>query len=305
MIDVYTLSNECGPDAECVWVDLCRPDAEALAQASERVGFPVPDRRQIGEIEFSSRIWKLGDTLFLNVPRYQEGESSSAPLGFALSRTALVTQREYAIDALVAIKDDLTRRPSTGSVDLFLRMIEHMVDRLADRIEQLESEVSERNRQVFDQEHPRATLQQTLFQVGGLGRRLGRLHNSLLGLTRIMAYLHESPPAWFDPETATRVRLVVKDLQSLNEFEEQLGERIEFLLDGVLGLISVNQNEVMRVMAVASVVGIPPTVLVGIWGMNFIHMPELAWGPGYYLALAVVLLSVLLPLWWFRRRGWL
>lgn len=305
MIEIHRIPTPNGEQEERLWVDLCQPGSAELAEASALAGFPIPDRRQIGEIEFTSRIWKLGDTLFLNVPRYQEGEERSAPLGFALSENALISQREYSIEALTAVRNGIARYPCQSTADLFLRVIEHMVDRLADRVERLEAEVSERHRQVFDEDHPRTTLQKTLLQVGGLGRRLGRLHTSLLGLSRIMTYLQESAPGWFEPEITPRIRMVVKDLQSLREFEELLGNRIEFLLDGVLGLISNNQNEVMRVMAVASVVGIPPTVLVGIWGMNFVHMPELAWRPSYYLALLLILISVLLPLWWFKRRGWL
>lgn len=104
---------------------------------------------------------------------------------------------------------------------------------------------------------------------------------------------------------ARRIKLIQKDLASLTEFEQQMGDRIEFLLDSVLGLINMDQNEVMKVMAVASVVGIPPTVLVGIWGMNFAFMPELKWHDAYFWALGLIGLSMVLPLAWFRRRGWI
>lgn len=303
MIHVYPLTFAAEPAS--VWIDLRQPDTAELADAQRRAGFEIPDRARISEIEFTSRVRHVGDTLFLNLPRFEEGRGRAAPLGFALSPTALVTRCEQEITALDDIARDLAKRPSAGSVDLFLRMLEYIVDRLADRLEAMEAEVSEATRASFEGSRRDRDLKQNLMHTGDLGRRLSRLHNTLLGLLRIVTWLHETPPAWFGPDAPRRITLIHKDLGSLNEFDQQLGDRLEFLLNGVLGLISTNQNEVMKVMAVASVVGVPPTVLVGVWGMNFAFMPELAWRPGYYVALAVIGLSIALPLWWFRRRGWI
>jgi len=303
MIHVYPLPAT-GPNP-AVWIDLCQPEANELADAERRAGFAIPDRARISEIEFTSRVRIVGETLFLNLPRFEEGKGRASPLGFALSPSALVTRREQPSPALEEIARDLAKRPCAGSVDLFLRMFEHIVDRLADRLEAMEAEVSESTRASFEGSQRDRDLRQSLMHAGDLGRRLGRLHNTLLGLMRIVTWMHESPPAWFGPDAPRRITLIHKDLSSLNEFDQQLGDRIDFLLNGVLGLISTNQNDVMKVMAVASVVGIPPTVLVGLWGMNFAFMPELAWKPGYFVALGLVGLSIVLPLWWFRRRGWM
>ena len=303
MIHAYPLPAGGSPAA--VWIDLCQPEAAELVEAERRAGFSSPDRARISEIEFTSRVRHVGDTLFLNLPRFEEGKGRAAPMGFALSPTALVTRREQAVFALEDIARDLAKRPCSGSVDLFLRILEHIVDRLADRLETMEAEVSEATRASFEGSRRDRDLKQNLMQAGDLGRRLGRLHNTLLGLLRIVTWLLESTPAWFGPDAPRRISLIHKDLGSLNEFDQQLGDRLDFLLNGVLGLISTNQNEVMKVMAVASVVGIPPTVLVGMWGMNFAYMPELAWRPGYFVALGLVAASIAVPLWWFRRRGWM
>ena len=298
------------PDGSAqLFVDLCQPTAGELAEASRRVGFDIPDRAGISEIEFSSQVRRLGDDgLVLNLPRFQyESAQKVAPLGFVLSPHALVIQREYEVQALATLGGELGRNPCTGSVDLFLRAVEHIVDRLADLLESLETRVSDTAREAFDSpKGRRATrhLERMLHDVGAMGRRIGALHNTLHGLLRMATYLDEATPDWFDEGQDKRVKLVRKDLASLSEFEQQLGDRLEFLLDSVLGLINMDQNEVMKVMVVASVVGIPPTVLVGVWGMNFVHMPELHWHARYWISLGAIALSIIVPLAWFRRRGW-
>lgn len=310
MLQCRTLATAAGGTAPTsLWVDLCQPTPEELAQASAQVGFRIPDRAGISEIEFSSRVRVEGEALVLNLPRFQyEVEHVVGPLGFVVAPNALVVQREHRIDALEGVEAELGKRPCHGSADLFLRMIEHIVDRLADLLESLESTMSEFSRQAFN--HPKGKrasrrLEQMLHEVGMMGRRIGALHNTLHGMLRMMSYLDEATPDWFGADAPKRIKLVVKDLTSLSEFEQQLGDRNEFLLDSVLGLINMDQNEVMKVMAVASVVGIPPTVLVGVWGMNFASMPELHWHYGYAIALAAVGLSIVVPLLWFKRRGWI
>ncbi|MBV6853939.1 magnesium transporter [Xanthomonas campestris pv. mirabilis] len=286
------------------WVDLCQPSPQELAQAAEKVGFALPDRAAIGEIEFSSRVRRQGDVLFLNVPRFQDEDGPTAPLGFALSPTMLVTLREQRIGSLEDLTARLEHEPCHSSDDLLLRMFDQLVGRLADRLEGLEAAVTETTRQVFDSPHKTKDLERMLHQVGDMGRQLGGLHNAGQGMLRLVTYLDGAAPDWFGADAAKRITLLHKDLTTLSEFQQHMDDRIEFLLDSVLGMINMDQNNVMKVMAVASVVGIPPTVLVGIWGMNFSYMPELKGHDHYFWALGIIALSVVVPLAWFRKRGW-
>ncbi len=309
MLHCRTIVEAGSGGRSALWVDLCLPTPEELAQASQQVRFPIPDRAGISEIEFSSRVRREGEALVLNLPRFQyETAHVVAPLGFVVAPHALVVQREHPVDAFATLEADLDKYPCVGPVDLFLRMIERIVDYLADLLETLESNMSEVSRQAFNKPKGKRAprrLERMLHEVGMMGRHIGALHNTLHGLLRMMNFLDESAPEWFGADAHKRIKLVLKDITSLSEFEQQLGERNEFLLDSVLGLINMDQNEVMKVMAVASVVGIPPTVLVGIWGMNFATMPELHWHFGYGIALVVIVASIVVPLLWFKRRGWL
>ncbi|MFC6840777.1 CorA family divalent cation transporter [Xanthomonas theicola] len=305
---MITIHRIAGTSATPVcWVDLCQPSGEELAEADQRVGFALPTRAAIGEIEFSSRVRVEGEVLFLNVPRFQDDDGPTAPLGFAVGPQVLVTQREQRMGSLDAVIARLRHAPCHSSDDLLLRLLDQLVGRLADRLEALEAEITDITCAAFAaprRRHKSRDLERMLHAVGGMGRRLGGLHSAGQGLLRLATYLDDSAPGWFGDGAGKRIGLLHKDLVTLSEFEQHLDDRIQFLLDSVLGMINIDQNNVMKVMAVASVVGIPPMVLVGIWGMNFAHMPELKWHGAYFWALGVIALSMLLPLAWFRRRGW-
>jgi magnesium transporter len=101
-----------------------------------------------------------------------------------------------------------------------------------------------------------------------------------------------------------RLNAVARDVTSLNAYEDHLSNKVQFLLDAVLGFINITQNDLFKILTIVSVVGIPPTLMAGIWGMNFKSMPELGWEWGYPFAWAIILLSALAPLVWFKWRGW-
>jgi magnesium transporter len=109
---------------------------------------------------------------------------------------------------------------------------------------------------------------------------------------------------WITAASRKRLEAVSKDVASLSDYETRLSDKIQLLLDAVLGFINIQQNEMFKVLTIVSVVGVPPTILVGVWGMNFKNMPELSWTFGYPLSLLAIIAGGVLPLIWFKRRGW-
>jgi magnesium transporter len=99
-------------------------------------------------------------------------------------------------------------------------------------------------------------------------------------------------------------RSLRQDLRSLSEYQDQLANKVQFVLDALVGLIGIAQNDVFRVLTIVSIVGIPPTLMAGIYGMNFKHMPELDWPLGYPFGWAVIIVSALIPAIWFKVKGW-
>ena len=140
--------------------------------------------------------------------------------------------------------------------------------------------------------------------VGTAGDQLSRIRESLLGLQRIVGFVSEMPAAWLLPELKTHLKTAQQDLASLVDFEAHLSGKTQFLLDAILGFINTEQNEIFKVLTIVSVVGIPPTLIASMYGMNSHNMPELEWRWGYPYGLALIALSTLLPILWFKRRGW-
>jgi magnesium transporter len=141
--------------------------------------------------------------------------------------------------------------------------------------------------------------------VGSVAERASRIRDSLLGLGRIAAFVMESRIEGAPSVSAARIKAIRADVASLTDYEAHLAGKVQFLLDATLGFINIEQNEIVKTLTIASVVGIPPVLVAGIYGMNFRVMPELGWSFGYPMAIGLIVVSTLIPLAWFKRRGWM
>ncbi|MEO6341253.1 MAG: CorA family divalent cation transporter, partial [Caulobacteraceae bacterium] len=151
-----------------------------------------------------------------------------------------------------------------------------------------------------------AALRQTLAALGASGDRLSMTRDALLGVARIAPFVMERGHACIcEADHQTRLKAVRMDVASLADYETHLSDKTQFLLDAVLGLINVAQNDIFKVLTIVSVVGIPPTFIASMYGMNFHRMPELEWAWGYPYALGLIVVSTLLPLAWFKWRKWM
>ena len=147
-------------------------------------------------------------------------------------------------------------------------------------------------------------LRASLREVGRIGDVADKLRETLLGISRVSQFT-QANAGWMQPDQRARFDTLRGDITSLNDFESHLFNKIQFLLDATVGLIGIEQANIVKVLTVVSVVGIPPTFIASMYGMNFQLMPELNWNWGYPYALALMLLSAVLPLVWFRVKGWM
>lgn len=311
MLTCHVRNGEGAPsdaaDDDVVWFDLVDPTDAEQQRVEAATGFELASRERIGGIEMSSRAALVGDALYLNIPFFAHSDDAPpTPLGLVLSARHLVSIRygESAIFQPPAQRMNASAPASASTA--FVGMVESIVGQLADRMEGVTARIGRLSTRILsDEKHQTRMLRATLSEVGRLESRLTRTRLTSTGLLRIVLYTHENPPAWIPGTEVARLRVVHKDLDVLCELDQQLTDKLQFLLDAVLGFINIDQNDVMKILTVASVVSIPPIILVGIWGMNFVRMPELKWTWGYPMALGAIALSIVLPVLWFKRRGWL
>jgi magnesium transporter len=298
------------------WVDLSNPTEDEIAYVNRTWDLRVPSRGALEEIETSSRLRFAGGVLYLSMPlglHTLPEEEVPTPVGFVLSRTVLVTIRFADMLSVARVVKRLERDGDIHtSSAAFLALIEEMVDVGADTLEKLAADLRTVSREAFrahGKARPRSThlsrlLRDTLIKIGLTGETLSQIKESLVGLQRIVDFTCDTAQEWLEQNSQQRLRTVRSDLSSLAEFEGHLSNKVQFLLDAVLGFINTDQNDIFKVLTIASVVGIPPTLIASMYGMNFHNMPELGWHWGYAYGLSLIALSTLVPIVWFKRRGW-
>lgn len=300
-----------------VWVDLFNPSDQEIGEACTKYSLDIPERARLEEIEFSSRLQYEDGVFTISVPvtphHKDEDPDETSPLGFVLTKDILVTVRFAKLHTFDAITTRVERRPRTAP-DIFMVIIEALIDYGADRLEELRAEALKISQRIFHKEMQdwqkskvnqiNRMLRDTLVEIGDMGERISHIRDTLLVLQRAMPFVIEHGDGWMEPLVKARLKMASADVQSLNDYEVHLTDKLQFLLDADLGFINTEQNDLFKIMTIWSVAGIPPVLLAGIWGMNFHFMPELSWHYGYPMALGSIVLATVLPLVWFKHRGW-
>jgi magnesium transporter len=300
------------------WIDLVDATDEEAKLVEQATGLHVAKYAELSEIERSSRLATRNGALYLSMPmlvRPEDTDRRARPLGFVLTRDRIITIRFGASPVFDAFIARITEAdPAFDSpAALLVSLLETMVDRLADLLEQLQADLDQASVRLFREElggklAPRReneALRNMLQIVGRSGDFLSRIRDSLLGVGRIVPYVAHGAAAWLSDELRSRLETLRQDVVSLNDYDAHLANKVQFLLDATLGFINTAQNNIIKVLTVVSVVGIPPTLVASIYGMNFKDMPELNWTYGYPYGLTLIVITALAPLVWFRIKGWI
>ncbi len=306
------------PDAlaGAAWVDLFDPTPEEVALVERAFGLPIPSREAVSEIEASKRLRVDGGVLCMSAPLIAGGQGErwiTAPAGFLLSSRICITVRFARHRAFEAVAEALEKAGAVTPAEAFTRLLEEVVDRAADHLERVSDQMGEASRAIFPQEPaPRRSLsrdterlRQAMLAVGRASEHMSRTRYTLVCIGRMAQFTGDRTHDWLEPRFHERLGGVKTDVASLEQFAEHLLSRIQLLQDAATAFISMEQNDVVKVLTIASVVGIPPVLVVGVYGMNFKGMPELTWAWGYPYALALLVLSAVVPLIWFKLKDWM
>ncbi|HTP77658.1 MAG TPA: magnesium transporter CorA family protein [Rhizomicrobium sp.] len=300
--------------AEAIWIDLLEPTDEERHKVNALLGIEMPTREDMEEIEISSRLYQENGAVFLTglVLSNADTQAPSADVvSFVLTEANLVTIRYIDPQPFKTFAARCERgSPIVARPEMVLMsLLDVIIDRMADILERAGAEVETISHDIF-QPSQGATLQSKDFQdvLRRLGRKhdlLGKMRESLLSFSRVLSFLSSVVDGKSNKDVRTHVKTLARDVQSLQDHTSFLGGKLNYLLDATLGLINIDQNNIIKIMSVAAIVFLPPTLFASIWGMNFHFMPELGAEVGYPIALVVIVISGILPYAFFKRRGWL
>jgi len=300
--------------ADRSWIDLVAP-TEAERSAFERAsGLSVPSENELGEIEATSRLKIKNDALYMTAPLiFATGNEPwlPTPVGFVLSRQLLMTVRVARSAAFDTVAKETRAAEKSDATTVFVRLIEELIDHLADLLEQAGRDLDEASHAIFRPDrrkrlsHESALLRRLLIGTGRTSERMARIHYTLVCLDRMAKFTVDRARDWLKPDIAARLQSISSDAASLVNYSEGLVSRVQLLQDAAVGIINTDQNDVIKVLTIASVVGIPPVLIAGIYGMNFKNIHEYDWAWGYQWSLALIVISALLPLAWFKWKDWI
>jgi magnesium transporter len=298
------------------WIDALSPTPEETEFLKRTLGVETPSLPKMLEIESSSRLYRMRDAVCVTLPlpgHESDGTVAAHPLALIVTPSALLTVRYEDLkpcDPLHLEALGVERAPASA-LGATIALLEGIVDHLADELELLTARLDERSRQIFSRPtggrekglHG-ALLKSVISDIGRLRAFSSQVEETLLTMARAVPFLRAELSARLTPETSARLDRIERDVQSLSSHEGRLSDKLQFLLDASLGLIGVEQNDIFKVLTIVSVIGIPPTLIASMYGMNFKNIPEYDWAYGYPYGLTLIACSALLPLAWFKWRKW-
>ena len=301
------------PD-EFLWADLYEPTTDEERAVEALLTVDVPTRDEMKEIETSSRLYEEGGAIYMTATvgnKLDSDRPESSAITFILANGRMITNRYVDPTPVRRFMQFVERSPvaCTSAPTLLAGLVEAFIERIADLLERVQTELDTVSFAIFPragQSSPTSdNLHALIRQIGSDGDLVSKARESLVSFHRLLMYLPQSSNLTLSQEQRGRFRSTLNDVQSLTDHASFLGTKIQFLLDAVLGLINLQQNNIIKIFSVAAVMFLPPTLVASIYGMNFRHMPELAKTWGYPMALVAMVASAVIPYLYFRRKGWL
>ena len=312
--------------SDVVWIDMIEPTHDEEVSVESFLGIDIPTRGELEEIEASSRLYQEDGAAFMTANLIRRGDDErpeSSPVTFIIKDNLLTTIRYHHPQAFPVYIKQAMKPQSTAMTGwgVLISIVEAVVDRAADHLERVGAIVDDTSKQVFDtsfvNRQPRKerrrrkpkNLEELLGKVGEEGDFNSKMRESLVSIGRMVAFMQaiidQTKLTREMKENRARIKILQRDILSLTDHASFLSGKISFLLDAVLGMISIQQNGIIKIFSVAAVVFLPPTLVASMYGMNFDHMPELHWTYGYPWAIGLMIVSAILPFFYFKRKGWL
>ena len=308
---VPVASGDQVPDS-AIWFDLNQPTQTEDKLVESVVGISVPTREEMQEIEVTSRLYVENGARYMTATLMCQSDTDTpktTAVTFILSGHRLITVRYDEPRPFMIVGSKLARVCPTGinGESVLMELLDAVIDRAADILERIGAEVDRVSRDIFEPETDETRSHQEILKaIGRKGDLTSKVRESLVSIGRVLLYLaNEADSMRWAKDIRSQLRGMQRDVQSLSDHASYLSSKITFVLDALLGVVSIEQNNIIKIFSIAAVVLMPPTLVASIYGMNFKHMPELDWQLGYPLAIVLMLIAAALPYVFFKWKNWL
>jgi magnesium transporter len=300
------------PDA--LWIDLLEPTPEEEQFVERTLEIDVPTREEMREIEASNRFYEENGALYMTatvVTKLDTDLPERTQVTFILTSSKLVTNRytdPLPFRRFVAFASKHPAVASSGAMVL-AGLLEATVNRIADVLEKVGADIDTISSKIFFRSYDTRTapldFRHVLSRIGQSGDLVSKASESLVSLTRLLGFVQQSGNTQVTQDSRVRYRTLSRDVLAMTDHSNFLGNKVQFLLDATLGMVSIDQNNIIKIFSVVTVFLLPPSVITGFYGMNFEHIPWLheTWGP--LAGIAMIVASAIVPYIYFKKRGWL
>ena len=327
MLNVFTLTNgrlfqeeieslQALAELHPVWVDLESPSAEEKDWVRERFGVSIPVDIVDDDIEESARFYEedngelhIRSDFLIDAGDASKGAAAeparNVRVAFILFRNVLFTVHDEDLPVFRLLRLRARRTPALieDAKDVLLKLYDADAEYSADALESIYDKLEEVSARVLKDEVNDTIAAEALAAIAREEDLNGRIRRNMMDTRRALSFMMRS--RLLSAEQFEEARQILRDIDSLDSHTAFLFDKINFLMDTIVGFININQNKVIKIFSVVGVAMLPPTLIASIYGMNFRFMPELDWAAGYPLALALMVASVAAPFIFFRRKGWL
>ncbi|ABQ34625.1 magnesium transporter CorA family protein [Bradyrhizobium sp. BTAi1] len=302
------------PD-NAVWVDLVNPSSAEDRAVEQLAGIAVPTREDMQEIEISSRLYIENGARYMTATLMCHSDTDmprTTAVTFILAGHRLVTVRYDQPRPFAVVEAKLARSCAPGITGemVLMELLDAVIDRCADILERVGADIDQVSHEIFEPNNERhghaKQYSQILIAIGRKGDLTSKVRESLVSIGRLVTFLSAVVEGvkW-SKDMREQLKTMQRDVASLTDHASYLSGKITFVLDAMLGVVNLEQNNIIKLFSVMAVVLMPPTLIASIYGMNFKSMPELEWAHGYPMALVLMLICAIVPYYIFKLKKWL
>ena len=302
------------PPETAVWIDLVTPTVQEDKLVEGLLGIAVPTREEMQEIEVSSRLYVENGARYMTATLMCQSDTASpktTPVTFILSSHRLTTVRYDDPRPFAIVEHKLGRAcdPKISGESVLMDLLDAVIDRSADILERIAAEVDQVSQHIFELEESAdpPSYDDVLKTLGRKGDLTSKVRESQVSVGRLLSFLaNEAETMKWPKDSKLLLASLQRDVISLSDHATYLASKITFLLDALLGSVSIKQNDIIKIFSIAAVIFMPPTLVASIYGMNFHHgMIELDWSFGYPWALGLMVVAAVVPIVIFKWKKWL